>query len=277
MRNEKGALHLEVLSAMPGRIRFQLEKPIKSDVPFLGIKGVTRCRYNPRIGTLLCEYDQLTATEEQLLVKIGAVYAGLVGTALLHIKHSEEEGFSMAPSGYLALCCIALDGTCPAHFHAHRADDIFTALRIAKEFSIKPVILHGTEAHLVADILAEEHVPICSGPFLTDRSKPELHNLTEQAPALLTQAGIETAITTDHPETTLKHYMQCIVAAVQAGMEPMDALRAVTIVPARIAGLDDRIGSLRVGKDADLLVTDGDPLDYRTKVTAVYIDGKQVK
>lgn len=76
MRNEKGALHLEVLSAMPGRIRFQLEKPIKSDVPFLGIKGVTRCRYNPRIGTLLCEYDQLTATEEQLLVKIGAVYAG---------------------------------------------------------------------------------------------------------------------------------------------------------------------------------------------------------
>ena len=110
MRNEKGALHLEVLSAMPGRIRFQLEKPIKSDVPFLGIKGVTRCRYNPRIGTLLCEYDQLTATEEQLLVKIGAVYAGLVGTALLHIKHSEEEGFSMAPSGYLALCCIALYG-----------------------------------------------------------------------------------------------------------------------------------------------------------------------
>ena len=79
----------------------------KGDVPFLGIKGVTRCRYNPRIGTLLCEYDQLTATEEQLLVKIGAVYAGLVGTALLHIKHSEEEGFSMAPSGYLALCCIA--------------------------------------------------------------------------------------------------------------------------------------------------------------------------
>ena len=75
MRNEKGALHLEVLSAMPGRIRFQLEKPIKSDVPFLGIKGVTRCRYNPRIGTLLCEYDQLTVTEEQLLVKIGAVYA----------------------------------------------------------------------------------------------------------------------------------------------------------------------------------------------------------
>lgn len=169
-----------------------------------------------------------------------------------------------------------LDGSCQAHFHAHRADDIFTALRIAKEFSLKPVILHGTEAHLVADILAEEQVPICSGPILTDRSKPELHHLTEQSPALLTEAGIPTAIITDHPETPLKHYMRCAVAAVQAGMQPMDALRAMTIVPAQIIGLQERVGSLRAGKDADLFVTDGDPFDYRTKVTAVFIDGRQV-
>lgn len=169
-----------------------------------------------------------------------------------------------------------LDGSCQAHFHAHRADDIFTALRIAKEFSLKPVILHGTEAHLVADILAEEQVPICSGPILTDRSKPELHHLTEQSPALLTEAGIPTAIITDHPETPLKHYMRCAVAAVQAGMQPMDALRAMTIVPAQIIGLQGRVGSLRAGKDADLFVTDGDPFDYRTKVTAVFIDGRQV-
>lgn len=169
-----------------------------------------------------------------------------------------------------------LDGSCQAHFHAHRADDIFTALRIAKEFSLKLVILHGTEAHLVADILAEEQVPICSGPILTDRSKPELHHLTEQSPALLTEAGIPTAIITDHPETPLKHYMRCAVAAVQAGMQPMDALRAMTIVPAQIIGLQGRVGSLRAGKDADLFVTDGDPFDYRTKVTAVFIDGRQV-
>ena len=169
-----------------------------------------------------------------------------------------------------------LDGSCQAHFHAHRADDIFTALRIAKEFSLKPVILHGTEAHLVADILAGEQVPICSGPILTDRSKPELHHLTEQSPALLTEAGIPTAIITDHPETPLKHYMRCAVAAVQAGMQPMDALRAMTIVPAQIIGLQQRVGSLRAGKDADLFVTDGDPFDYRTKVTAVFIDGRQV-
>lgn len=169
-----------------------------------------------------------------------------------------------------------LDGSCQAHFHAHRADDIFTALRIAKEFSLKPVILHGTEAHLVADILAEEQVPICVGPILTDRSKPELHHLTEQSPALLTKAGIPTAMITDHPETPLKHIMRCAVAAVQAGMQPMDALRALTMIPAQIIGLQQRVGSLRIGKDADVFVTDGDPFDYRTKVTAVFIDGRSV-
>ena len=170
-----------------------------------------------------------------------------------------------------------LDGTCQAHFHAHRADDMFTALRIAKEFSLHAVIIHGTEAHLVADILAEEGVSICSGPFLTDRCKPELRNLTDRSPALLTQAGIQTSISTDHPETPLKYLMRCAVAAVQAGMEPMDALRAITIIPARIAGLDDRVGSLEIGKDADFLITSGDPLDYRTKITAVFVNGIQIK
>ena len=120
-------------------------------------------------------------------------------------------------------------------------------------------------------------MPICSGPFLTDRSKPELRHLTEQSPALLTQAGILTSISTDHPETPLKHLMRCAVAAVQAGMQPMDALRAITLVPAQIAGIDDRVGSLRAGKDADILITSGDPLDYRTKVTAVFINGTQIK
>lgn len=191
-------------------------------------------------------------------------------------KRAEEPADLPEYDAKLEALLPVLDGTCQAHFHAHRADDIFTALRIAREFSLKPVILHGTEAHLVADILAAEQVPICSGPSLTDRSKPELHHLTEQAPALLTAAGIPTAIITDHPETPLKHYMRCAVAAVQAGMQPMDALRAITIIPAQITGLDDRVGSLKIGKDADLFVTDGDPFDYRTKVTAVYIDGKQI-
>lgn len=192
-------------------------------------------------------------------------------------QHAEDPADAPEYDAKLEALLPVLDGTCQAHFHAHRADDIFTALRIAKEFSLKPVILHGTEAHLVADILAEEQVPICSGPFLTDRSKPELKNLTEQAPALLTQAGILTAIITDHPETPLKYIMRCAVAAVQAGMEPMDALRAITIIPARILGLSHCVGSLKAGKDADIVIMDGDPFDYRTKVKAVFINGIPMK
>ena len=98
MRDEHGALHVEVLSAIPGRLRLALEKPITSEAPFLKVEGVRACRYNPRIG------------EEELISRLGAVYAGIVSTELLHVRRSEEEGFSMAPSGFLALACIGLDG-----------------------------------------------------------------------------------------------------------------------------------------------------------------------
>ncbi|MDO5378144.1 MAG: hypothetical protein Q4G52_07410 [Clostridia bacterium] len=113
-REEHGALHLEVISAIPGRIRLTLEKPIENDSPFWAIRGVKTCRYNPRIRTLLCLYDKERIGEEELIVRIGAIYAGLAGTKLLHVKRSEEEGFSMAASGYLALGCIALDGVMTA-------------------------------------------------------------------------------------------------------------------------------------------------------------------
>ena len=109
MRNERGALHMEVLSAIPGRIRVQLERPIETDAPFARINGVISCNYNPRIFTLTCLYDQSLTDEDKLIAQMGAVYAGMVSTRLLHIKRSEEEGFSMAPSGYLALACIGLD------------------------------------------------------------------------------------------------------------------------------------------------------------------------
>ena len=164
-------------------------------------------------------------------------------------------------------------GKAEAHFHAHRADDIFTALRIAKEFGLRPVIIHGTEAHLVADLLAEEQVPVVCGPFMTDRSKPELRHLTDEAPGILCRAGIPTAITVDHPETPLRLLPMALMLAVRAGMEPADALRAVTAVPARIAGMQDRIGSLKEGMDADCVLWSGDPLDITTQVQAVFING----
>lgn len=164
-------------------------------------------------------------------------------------------------------------GKAEVHFHAHRADDIFTALRIAKEFGLRAVIIHGTEAHLVADLLAEEHVPVVCGPYMTDRSKPELRHLTDEAPSLLCKAGIPTAVTVDHPEIPLRLLPMALMLAVRAGMDKTDALRAVTSVPAQIAGMENRIGSLREGMDADCVLWSGDPLDITTQVQAVFING----
>lgn len=166
-----------------------------------------------------------------------------------------------------------LDGSITAHFHAHRADDIFTALRIAKEFDIKPVIVHGTEAHLIADLLAAEDIPVIAGPYMTDRSKPEIRNLTDEAPGLLRKAGVETAITVDHPEIPLRLLPMALALAVREGMSEEDALRAVTSVPAHIAGMEDRIGKLQPGMDADCVLWSGDPLDPRNRVQAVIVSG----
>lgn len=166
-----------------------------------------------------------------------------------------------------------LDGSIAAHFHAHRADDIFTALRIAKEFDIKPVIVHGTEAHLIADLLAEERIPVIAGPYMTDRSKPEIRNLTDEAPALLRKAGVETAITVDHPEIPLRLLPMALALAVREGMPEEDALRAVTSVPAHIAGMEQRIGKLKPGMDADCVLWSGDPLDPRNRAQVVIVGG----
>lgn len=169
-----------------------------------------------------------------------------------------------------------LAGKIPAHFHAHRADDIFTAIRIAREFNLKAVIIHGTEAHLVADILAEEQVPIVVGPYMTDRSKPELKNLTDEAPAILTKAGIPTAITVDHPEIPLRLLLTAAALAVKAGMSEFDALSAITRVPAKIAGMEQKIGMLQQGMDADCVLFSGHPLDIRSAVKTVWIGGQEV-
>ena len=110
MRDERGAFHFEVMHAIPGRLRIHLEKPITSTEAFEGVDGVTRCRYNPRIQTFLCQYDPGRISEERVIQSMSAIYAGQVGTELLHVKRSEESGFSMSPSGALALALIGVDG-----------------------------------------------------------------------------------------------------------------------------------------------------------------------
>ncbi len=170
-----------------------------------------------------------------------------------------------------------LKGEVPAHFHAHRADDIATAVRISQEFGLKYVIVHGTEGYKISDLLAGQGAAVITGPCLTDRSKPELVGQTLENPALLARAGVQVAICTDHPETPIQYLPLCAAMAVRGGMEEEAALAAITCNPARIAGIDHRVGTLTPGKDADIVVTSGHPFDWNGKITAVFLEGKQVK
>ena len=169
-----------------------------------------------------------------------------------------------------------LAGKVPAHFHAHRADDIATAVRLAREFGLDLTIVHGTEGRLIADFLAKEGVPVITGPSLTDRSKPELRGLSLDNAAALAAAGVRVAICTDHPETPIQYLSLCAALAARAGMDEEEALAAITINAACIAGVDDRLGSLTIGKDADVVVLSGHPFDFKSRVQHVWIDGQEV-
>ncbi len=164
----------------------------------------------------------------------------------------------------------------PWRQHCHRADDIATALRIADEFGYRLVIDHGTEAHLLADILAERGIPVVIGPLFTSRSKVELRNRSLANPGRLARAGVTIAITTDHPVVPINFLIFQAAIAVKEGLDRDTALRAVTLAPATIMGVDDRIGSLAVGKDADLCLWSGDPLDVSSRVEAAWMDGREI-
>lgn len=164
----------------------------------------------------------------------------------------------------------------PLKAHAHRADDILTAIRIAKEFEIDITIEHCTEGHLIKDILLEEGVTACVGPLLTDRSKIELRNQSLKAPGILSHAGLKVAITTDHPCIPVQYLSLCAAMAVKEGMDENEALKAITINAAEITGIDSRVGSLKAGKDADIVIFDGHPLELKSKVLSTIINGKVV-
>ncbi len=168
-------------------------------------------------------------------------------------------------------------GDLPAHFHAHRADDIATAIRIADEFQLDYVILHGTEAHLIVDWLKEELVPVVTGPIFGDRSKPELSNQRMDNTATLMHAGIQTAICTDHPENPEQYLPMAAALCAKYGITEEEAMAAITREAANIAEIADRVGTLEVGKDADIAVFRGSPLDLNATVEAVFIDGHRVK
>lgn len=169
-----------------------------------------------------------------------------------------------------------IKGEMPLKAHAHAAEDLFTALRIAREFNVKITLEHVTEGHLIVEELAKENVPLAVGPTLTSASKYELRNKSWTTPGLLSAAGCQVSIITDSPVIPQEYLPLCAGLAVQAGMDPFAALQAITINPARHAGIADRVGSLEVGKDADFVITDGCPFEVSTKVKHVFIDGKEV-
>ena len=169
-----------------------------------------------------------------------------------------------------------LKGEIPLKAHAHQANDIFTAIRIAREFGVKLTLEHCTEGHLIAGELAREGFPVAVGPSFGHATKFELRNKTFETPGILADAGCSVSIITDSPVIPQQYLPLCAGLAVKSGMKPFDALKAITINPARHIGIDRRVGSLEPGKDGDLVITDGSPFDLDTQVKYVVVDGTVV-
>lgn len=164
----------------------------------------------------------------------------------------------------------------PLKAHAHRVDDIFTAIRIAREFDLMLTLDHCSEGHLVAEELAAEGYPAIVGPDLASRSKIEVQNVAFKTAGVLNRAGVMTAITTDHPVSLIKALPLCAGLAVKSGLPLEEGYKAITLYPAMICGVADRLGSIEVGKDADIAIFDGNPMEIFTKTLYTIIDGRVV-
>ncbi len=161
--------------------------------------------------------------------------------------------------------------------HAHRADDIVTAIRIADEFNIKKLIIeHGTEAHLIIDYLKEKNIPVAFGPMLTPRIKMELIQRNYSSALKLVEGGIKVALITDHPYNSIDQLRSVAILAASEGLNALDSLKCITINPAEMMGLDELIGKLEEGYDADIVVLDKNALNIMAKVILTIIDGKIV-
>ncbi|MCM1011464.1 MULTISPECIES: amidohydrolase [unclassified Brevibacterium] len=190
--------------------------------------------------------------------------------------HAEAEGTPFERDLVSETLAAVLDGTLAWDQHCHRADDIATAIRLSEEFGYRLVINHGTEGHKIADYIAEKGIDVILGPLMTSRSKVELRDRTLATAAALAEAGVRIALTTDHPVIPINFLIHEASLAVKEGLGPVVALEALTINPAAIFGLDDRLGSLAPGRDADLVVWSGDPLDLDSRAEQVFVDGRRV-
>lgn len=169
-----------------------------------------------------------------------------------------------------------LEKKIPLKAHVHRADDIFTAIRIAKEFGLHMTLDHCSEGHLIAEEIAREGFPAIVGPDLTSRNKIEVQNMSFKTAGVLNKAGVMTAITTDHPVSQIQTLPLCAGLAVKAGLPLSEGYKAITLYPAIICGVEDRMGSLEVGKDANIAIFDGNPMEVFTNTLYTIIDGQIV-
>lgn len=182
----------------------------------------------------------------------------------------EKEDFEMEP--WLPV----LNKEIPLKAHAHRADDILTAIRIAKEYDVDMTLDHGTESHLVANVIKEAGFPVIVGPDLTSRSKLEVKNMNFKTNKVLHEEGILFSVTTDHPVTMIQYLPLCAGLAVKNGLPVEAGLKAITINAAKICRVDDKVGSLKSGKDADIAIFTGNPMEVFTKTLYTIIDGQIV-
>jgi imidazolonepropionase-like amidohydrolase len=227
-------------------------------------------------------YGERKETPATRLGVAAVIRGAFVAAQNYHAKLTAAQNDPSAPHGVverdlkLEALGLVLRREIPWRQHCHRADDIATAMRMAREFGYDLVIDHGTEAYLLADQIAAAGIPVVIGPLFTSRSKVELRNRTMASPGLLAAAGVTIAITTDHPVVPIHFLIHQATLAVKEGLDPVTALRAVTINPARIIGCQDRIGSLTVGKDADVVIWSGDPLDVMSRAERAYLGGREI-
>ena len=188
-------------------------------------------------------------------------------------RYNENPEFDFKAEALLPV----LNGEIPMKVHAHRADDICTAIRIADEFKLRITLEHCTEGHLISDIIKRKDAPVMLGPTLSSKSKLELKNLSFDIYKCFEDEGIDFAIITDHPEITIDNLYLCASLAVRAGLSKKTALRAITINAAKGAEIAERVGSIKQGKDADLVVVSGELFSLDSKIRKVFIDGKEIK
>ncbi len=191
-------------------------------------------------------------------------------------EQAEKENTTFEQDFALECWIPVLKREIPLKAHVHREDDIFTAIRIAKEFGLRMTLDHCSEGHLVAEEIAKEGFPAIVGPDLASRSKIEVQNMAFKTAGILNKAGVMTAITTDHPVSLIQSLPICVGLAVKAGLPMEEGYKAMTIYPATICEAADRIGSLEVGKDADIAIFDGNPMEVFTKTLYTIIDGRIV-